>query len=63
MKTIAIVTAAAMLLTPGVSLAQKSGGRPDASLEPNYGTVNLRTGFTPDRRRNRRRRTSGRWGC
>lgn len=48
MKTIAIVTAAAMLLTPGVSLAQKSGGRPDASLEPNYGTVNLRTGFTPD---------------
>lgn len=48
MKTIAIVTATALLLTPGVSLAQKSGGRPDASLEPNYGAVNLRAGFTPD---------------
>ena len=25
-----------------------SGGRPDFSLDPNYGTANLRSGFTPD---------------
>jgi len=48
MKSIAIVAAAAVLLAPGASLAQKSGGRPDFSRAPNYGSVNLTAGFTPD---------------
>lgn len=50
MKTIAIAAAAAVLLTPCVALAQKSGasGGPDFTLEPNYGSVRLESGFTPD---------------
>ena len=48
MKSIAFVAAASVLLAPGVSLAQKSGAKPDFTLEPNYGSVRLETGFTPD---------------
>lgn len=50
MKTIAIATAAALLLAPGVSVAQKGGSRggPDFTLNPNYGSVRLENGFTPD---------------
>jgi hypothetical protein len=39
---------AALLLAPTSSLAQKSGAKPDFTLEPNYGSVRLETGFTPD---------------
>jgi len=48
MKTIAVVTAVAILLAPTASLAQKSGSRPDYTLNPNYGSVSLDAGFTPD---------------
>lgn len=48
MKSIAVIAAASMLLAPGVSLAQKSGAKPDFTLDPNYGSVRLETGFTPD---------------
>ncbi|QLC26736.1 peptidase S1 [Parasphingopyxis algicola] len=30
------------------STSSNSGGRPDFSLDPNYGTATLRSGFTPD---------------
>ena len=50
MRSIAIVTAAALLLTPSVSFAQKSAVRngPDFTLDPNYGSTRLSSGFTPD---------------
>ena len=48
MKSIAIVAAAAVLLAPGVSLAQKRASAPDFTLDPNYGSVRLEAGFTPD---------------
>ncbi|MDQ1155598.1 hypothetical protein [Brevundimonas sp. SORGH_AS_0993] len=50
MRSIAIVTAAALLLTPSVSFAQKSAVRngPDFTLNPNYGSTHLSSGFTPD---------------
>ena len=48
MKSIAVIAAASVLLAPGVSLAQKSGAKPDFTLDPNYGSVRLETGFTPD---------------
>lgn len=48
MKLIVLAAGAALLVTPGVSLAQKAGGRPDFTLTPNYGEVELETGFTPD---------------
>lgn len=48
MKSIAIVAAASVLFAPGVSLAQKGGAKPDFNLDPNYGSVELETGFTPD---------------
>lgn len=48
MKSIAIVAAASVLFAPGVSLAQKGGAKPDFTLDPNYGSVQLDTGFTPD---------------
>ena len=48
MKRIAAAAAAALMLTPGVALAQKSGSRPDFTLSPNYGEVELESGFTPD---------------
>ena len=48
MKTFAVATAVAILLAPTASLAQKSGSRPDFTLDPNYGSVNLDAGFTPD---------------
>ena len=47
-KSIAVIAAASVLLAPGVSLAQKSGAKPDFTLDPNYGSVRLETGFTPD---------------
>ena len=37
MKSIAVIAAASVLLAPGVSLAQKSGAKPDFTLDPNYG--------------------------
>jgi len=48
MKSIAIAAAAAVFLTPGVSLAQKAGAAPDINRAPNYGSVSLDAGFTPD---------------
>ncbi|MBB3873774.1 hypothetical protein [Brevundimonas mediterranea] len=48
MKLIAIAASAAIVLAPGVSVAQKSGAKPDFTLDPNYGEVSLETGFTPD---------------
>jgi hypothetical protein len=48
MKLIAIAASAALVLAPGVSVAQKSGAKPDFTLDPNYGEVALETGFTPD---------------
>jgi hypothetical protein len=48
MKSIAIVAAVSVLLAPGVSLAQKGEAKPDFNLDPNYGSVKLDTGFTPD---------------
>jgi len=48
MKIIAVAASAMLVLAPTASLAQKTGSRPDFNLEPNYGTVNLDTGFTPD---------------
>ncbi|WAC59656.1 hypothetical protein [Brevundimonas sp. SL130] len=48
MKLIAIAASAALVLAPSVSVAQKSGARPDFNLDPNYGEVALETGFTPD---------------
>ncbi|WP_395942960.1 hypothetical protein [Brevundimonas sp.] len=48
MKIIAVAASAALLLAPTASLAQKSGSRPDFTLEPNYGSVRLESGFTPD---------------
>ena len=48
MKSIAVVVAASVLLAPGVSLAQKGAAKPDFTLNPNYGSVRLETGFTPD---------------
>lgn len=48
MKIIAVAASAMLVLAPTTSLAQKTGSRPDFNLEPNYGTVNLDAGFTPD---------------
>ncbi|MBA4808787.1 hypothetical protein [Brevundimonas sp.] len=48
MKIIAVAASAALLLAPTTSLAQKNGAKPDFTLEPNYGSVRLETGFTPD---------------
>ena len=48
MKMIATAAMLAALLSPTVVLAQKTGGAPDFTLEPNYGSVNLEAGFTPD---------------
>jgi hypothetical protein len=48
MKLIAIAASAALALTPGVSVAQKTVAKPDFTLDPNYGEVDLETGFTPD---------------
>lgn len=48
MKIIALVAGAALVFAPGVSVAQKSGAKPDFTLDPNYGEVTLQTGFTPD---------------
>jgi len=48
MKRIAAAAVAALMFTPGVALAQKSGSRPDFTLSPNYGEVELESGFTPD---------------
>ena len=48
MKSMMIVAAAALLLTPGASLAQKAGAAPDFNRDPNYGSVSLEAGFTPD---------------
>jgi hypothetical protein len=48
MKSTAVAAMLAMLLAPSAALAQKSGGTPDFTLDPNYGTVNLESGFTPD---------------
>jgi hypothetical protein len=48
MKSIAAIAAACVLLAPGVSLAQKGAAKPDFTLDPNYGSVRLETGFTPD---------------
>lgn len=48
MKIIAVAASAMLVLAPTASLAQKTGSRPDFNLEPNYGTVNLDAGFTPD---------------
>lgn len=47
-KTIALTAMAAIAFAPGVSFAQKSGARPDFTLDPNYGEVSLEAGFTPD---------------
>ena len=47
-RTIIIAAAVAVLLAPASALAQKSSGVPDFELEPNYGSVNLTSGFTPD---------------
>ena len=48
MKSIVVAAAAALLLTPGASLAQKAGAAPDINRAPNYGSVSLDAGFTPD---------------
>ena len=48
MKIIAFAASAALVLAPGVSLAQKSAAKPDFTLDPNYGSVSLASGFTPD---------------
>ena len=48
MKSIAFIAAASVLMAPGVSLAQKTAAKPDFTLDPNYGSVRLESGFTPD---------------
>lgn len=47
-RTIIISAAVAALLAPAAALAQKTPSAPDFELEPNYGSVNLTSGFTPD---------------